>query len=438
MAQYQAHAVSVNGHTVSVATNVEIRRISDANVDAKTFTANGVYNASDDALDGYNPVTVDIPNGSYGTPTWQHAISQGSRLLIHPTFSGFEDGYMASAPNINDTLTLETQTVTPSDSQQVVSPTDLNHYLQRVTVNPITYSSSDEGKVVSNGALTAQTSRTVTENGTYDTTLNDEVVVNVSGGGGITPEQISMRQITGSIDLGASTAVNDYAFYQQANITGVTGSSVTGSIGPNAFRGCTSLEEVDMPYATIIDAHAFRGCTALTTVDFSNVTRIGTTAASKTDEYVFNGSKISTLYLPNLLTAHGYYTLSGIGTAQHKCTLVLPKLVSVSTSNDNNMFRNGHFSAADFGPDYAYITDASFYGGSIAVLILRRTESVVGVYNSGAIQNINSNTEVYVPSALIEDYKAATLWSSKPVSIWHSLEGSPYEHYYANGVAVEE
>ena len=49
---------------------------------------------------------------------------------------------------------------------------------------PNTYSASDEGKVVSNGALVSQTSRTVTENGTYDTTLNDEVVVNVSGGGG--------------------------------------------------------------------------------------------------------------------------------------------------------------------------------------------------------------------------------------------------------------
>lgn len=53
-----------------------------------------------------------------------------------------------------------------------------------VTVNvPNSYSAADEGKVVSSGALVAQTSRTVTANGTYDTTENDEVVVNVSGGG---------------------------------------------------------------------------------------------------------------------------------------------------------------------------------------------------------------------------------------------------------------
>lgn len=45
------------------------------------------------------------------------------------------------------------------------------------------FTAADEGKVVENGALVAQTSLAVTENGTYDTTTNNEVVVNVSGGG---------------------------------------------------------------------------------------------------------------------------------------------------------------------------------------------------------------------------------------------------------------
>lgn len=45
------------------------------------------------------------------------------------------------------------------------------------------YAVSDEGKVVSNGALVAQSSATYTANDTYDTTLVDEVTVNVSGSG---------------------------------------------------------------------------------------------------------------------------------------------------------------------------------------------------------------------------------------------------------------
>ena len=54
-----------------------------------------------------------------------------------------------------------------------------------VTVNvPNSYTAGDEGKVVSNGALVAQTSDTVTQNGTVDTTLINSLTVNVSGGGG--------------------------------------------------------------------------------------------------------------------------------------------------------------------------------------------------------------------------------------------------------------
>ena len=46
------------------------------------------------------------------------------------------------------------------------------------------YSAADEGKVVSNGALIAQTAypSTITENGTYNTTENNSVTVNVDNG----------------------------------------------------------------------------------------------------------------------------------------------------------------------------------------------------------------------------------------------------------------
>lgn len=54
-----------------------------------------------------------------------------------------------------------------------------------VNVNvPNSYAAGDEGKVVSNGALVAQTSDSVTENGTVDTTLINSLEVNVPQGGG--------------------------------------------------------------------------------------------------------------------------------------------------------------------------------------------------------------------------------------------------------------
>ena len=53
--------------------------------------------------------------------------------------------------------------------------------ISKVTVNVPTGSISieDEGKVVSNGELVAQTSVDIDNNGTYDTTTNNEIVVNV-------------------------------------------------------------------------------------------------------------------------------------------------------------------------------------------------------------------------------------------------------------------
>lgn len=56
---------------------------------------------------------------------------------------------------------------------------------------PNSYSAGDEGKVVSNGALVAQGSDSVTENGTVDTTLISSLIVNVSGGVGGTVAKLT-------------------------------------------------------------------------------------------------------------------------------------------------------------------------------------------------------------------------------------------------------
>lgn len=81
-----------------------------------------------------------------------------------------------------------------------------------VTVNVAnSYTSGDEGKVVSNGALVAQGSDTVTQNGTVDTTLINSLLVNVSGGGGtvsgtVTPSS-NLRSLTLSDCIGKTNLV---------------------------------------------------------------------------------------------------------------------------------------------------------------------------------------------------------------------------------------
>lgn len=71
--------------------------------------------------------------------------------------------------------------VTPTGTIDITQngTVDVTQYASADVDVPNTYEESDEGKVVSNGALVSQTSKNITENGTVDTTLNNEVVVSV-------------------------------------------------------------------------------------------------------------------------------------------------------------------------------------------------------------------------------------------------------------------
>lgn len=94
----------------------------------------------------------------------------------------YKPGQMAAAIQEIPTGTTPTGTVNITQNGTV----DVTDYASADVAVPNSYAAGDEGKVVSNGALVAQTARAtdITSNGTYDTTLNDEVTVNVSGGGG--------------------------------------------------------------------------------------------------------------------------------------------------------------------------------------------------------------------------------------------------------------
>ena len=77
------------------------------------------------------------------------------------------------------------QGITPTGTKNITANgtnIDVYNYQYADVAVPNSYSASDEGKVVSNGALVAQTSDTVTTNDTYDTTLINSLTVNVSGG----------------------------------------------------------------------------------------------------------------------------------------------------------------------------------------------------------------------------------------------------------------
>lgn len=138
-----------------------------------------------------------------GTPTPPPVLIEKS-VTQNGTYSAEDDeadGYSAVAVNVPNTYaagdegkvvqngSLVSQTST-SVSQNGTINTTTN---DSVTVSvPNTYTAQDEGKVVSNGALVAQGSDTVTQNGTVDTTLISSLLVNVAGGGGGTVVKLTL------------------------------------------------------------------------------------------------------------------------------------------------------------------------------------------------------------------------------------------------------
>lgn len=300
--------------------------------------------------------------------------------------------------------------ITPTGTKSITANgtnIDVAQYAYADVAVPNSYSASDEGKVVSNGALVAQTSDTVTANDTYDTTLINSLTVNVSGSSGYTLSDITERTgITGDVVYNSGSQSNLITgVFAETKITSFTSTKLTGAEnGVRAFYHCTELLSVSLPNLVnsntgkltdcfgqctkLVSASMpkyekggstmFTHCTALTTVDFSACTEV----PQSTFEYC---SSLTTLDLP------------------------------VCTKINNTAFNNCT---------------------SLNALILRK-DSVCALNNQNSLQNTplrgyggTYSGHVYVPSSLIASYKTASNWSSIYAAyndIFKAIEGSIYE-----------
>lgn len=219
-----------------------------------------------------------------------------------------------------------------------------------------------------------------------------------------------------SVDFPNLQTINSYAFYNDYNL---------------------AMEGWQFPKAKTIGNYAFRYCYGITgdVVLPSTVTSIG--------QYSFASCKnIETFTAAGAITTFGTYTFAG-ASADHKMTVREIHLPNLGTSIALNL-NFGSATAAnacqylevcDIGKakSIAANTFANCY--ALKTLIMRRT-SVTTVANVSAFLNTpirgrNSQTaKIYVPEALIDDYKAATNWKTIDgygFVEWCAIEGSPYE-----------
>lgn len=152
------------------------------------------------------------------------------------------------------------------------------------------------------------------------------------------------------------TTIREYAFYNFNGLTSITIPNSVTSIGHSAFSGCTGLTSVTIPNSvTTISNYAFYGCTSLASITIpDSVTIIGDSA--------FNGCR----GLTNVTMGNG-----------------LTKI---------NSLIFGHCTAL-------VVVDFSTY------------VTIPTLTSADAFYDTPSNLIIKVPSALLDEWKAATNWS---------------------------
>lgn len=227
----------------------------------------------------------------------------------------------------------------------------------------------------------------------------------------------------------SGTYLRPYLFKNNTKIKTFIGNSVTSAAGSTfgagnvsqTFQGCTSLIEVSLPLLTNLASaqNIFYGCTNLVTVNLSwkNITQLGNS----------NFYKCQKMNLINL---------------------VMPKLTSSIPANcfqQNYLLEKADLYSSNSTLSNPSIVNAGFYACSkLDTIILRYENGVIALEKTGAFTNTpfasgKAGGTLYVPQALVSSYQAATNWKTilgYTTNSIQAIEGSEYEHYYADGTEV--
>lgn len=293
------------------------------------------------------------------------------------------------------TVTYKGQTITTAENQTRTLLTAGKYMEDDVTITDVTHADEDTLLLALRNQITS---------------VEDDTLTSIRSMG------LAYMTALTSVRFPELQTINTYAFYDDYNLV-MNGWPFpkAKTIGNYAFRYCYGLsDDVELPNTvTSIGQYSFANCDGMDTFTArGSITTLGT--------YTFNGASghvmaLRECHLPNLGTSIALNLNWGSTTAANACQ---------------------HLEVCDIGKakSIAANTFANCY--KLQTLIMRRTGSVTTCANVSAFLNTplrgrsGLTAKIYVPQALIDTYKAASVWTTingYGYVEWLPIEGSPYE-----------
>ena len=422
-----------------------------------TYTTNGTNTITpDEGYDGLSSVdvTVNVASGGGGgeTPSsakwddvtfidydgsvlYSYSLAEAQALTELPTLPS-HDGLVCQGWNwtleaikaLNRPVTVGAMYITDDGATRLhiriatIGRMTVPLYIGQTVANGVSIDWGDGSTAETlSGTRNVNTSHTYAEPGDYVISLMPQEGCTLSLGNGsssycvmgsIGNNGIVYCNMLQDVSIGKNvTSISDRAFQYCYSIASITIPNGVTSIDTYAFQNCSSLANITIPTGvTSIGEYAFNNCYSIASITIPNgVTSIGNYA-------FYSCSSLASITIPTGVTSISY---SAFGNCSSLASITIPTGV---TSIDTYAFKSCSSIASITIPNGVTSISAFAFVNCYGMRYydFSACTAIPALSNKNAFNGIPSDCQMLIPSALYNNWKTSTNWStyeSKMVSV---------------------